>query len=125
LPRNSPTPRPDWNLTLEKEILPDTVARVAAVGNHTSNLEQYYRYNEAPPAYVWYRRTGLPTPTGEFGNVAMRPHDQQVLGTIEEFQKSGWSNYGGVQFELERRFNKGYGFQVFYNIHNVLGAGGG
>ncbi len=115
----------DWNLTLEKEVLPDTVARVAAVGNHTSNLEQYYRYNEAPPAYVWYRRTGLPTPTGEFGNVAMRPHDQQVLGTIEEFQKSGWSNYGGVQFELERRFSKGYGFQVFYNIHNVLGAGGG
>ena len=78
----------DWNLTLEKEVLPDTVARVAAVGNHTSNLEQYYRYNENPPAYVWYARTGLPRPSGEFGNVAMRPHDQQVLGTIEEFQKT-------------------------------------
>ena len=31
---------------LEKEIMSNTVARVAYVGNHGSLLEQYYTYND-------------------------------------------------------------------------------
>src|SRR5262249_35434627 len=67
---------------------------------------------------------GLPLPTGEFANVARRPYDQQTYGTVEEFRKSGWSNYHGFQLELERRYAKGYAFQVFYNVGNLLAAGG-
>jgi hypothetical protein len=122
---NQPDPRVhDWNFTFEKEVMPNTLARVAYVGNHGSNLEQYYTYNNPTPDYLWFTTTGQRLPTGEFSGVARRPYDQVVYGQIEEFRKSGWSNYHGMQFELERRYNKGVGFQLFYVVGNALAAGG-
>ncbi|MEK7405794.1 MAG: TonB-dependent receptor, partial [Acidobacteriota bacterium] len=114
----------DWNLTVEKDVTPDMVARAAYLGNHTRGLEQWNRYNDRTPTYIWYATTGLPLPTGEFSDVALRPYDQQLYGNIEEYRKSGWSNFNGVQLELERRHSRGYGFQVFYVMGNALAAGG-
>ena len=122
---SQPDPRlQDWNLTVEKELMPNVLARFAYVGNHGSNLEQYYSYNETTPDYIWFASTGLPLPTGEFSGVARRPYDQTVYGTVEEYRKTGWSNFHGVQLELERRYNKGYAYQLFYVMGNSLGAGG-
>ena len=114
----------DWNLTLEKEVAANTVARVAYIGNHGSHLEQIYQYNDQTPAYVWYASTGERLPTGEYANVARRPFDKNVYGTVEEYRKTGWSNFNGVQLELERRYSKGWGYQVFYVMGNALTAGG-
>jgi hypothetical protein len=122
---NQPDPRvQDWNFTIEKEVMSNTVARVAYVGNHGSNLEQYNAYNDPAPEYVWFASTGLQLPTGEFSGVARRGYDQQVYGRVEEYLKTGWSNYNGVQLELERRYSKGIAFQIFYVLGNALGAGG-
>jgi hypothetical protein len=123
--KNQPDARvQDWNLTIEKEVMADTVARVSYIGNHGSNYEQFNRYNEPTPDYIWFVTTGEPLPTGPFANVARRPFDNQTYGTIEEYRMSGWSNYNGVQFELERRYSKGIAFQVFYVVGNALAAGG-
>jgi hypothetical protein len=120
-----PDPRvQDWNFTVEKEIFRNTVARVAYVGNHGSNLEQYLNYNDAAPDYVWFASTGQPLPTGEYASVARRPFDQQLYGRVEEFLKTGWSNFNGMQLELERRYSQGMAFQVFYVLSNAFGAGG-
>jgi hypothetical protein len=123
--QNQPDARvQDWNLTLEKEVMENTVMRVGMVGNHSSNLEQFYRYNEATPDYIWFASTGQALPTGEFSAVARRPYDKTVYGTVEEYRMSGWGNYNAVQLEIERRSSKGYGFQVFYVVGNTLAAGG-
>ncbi|MEK7406113.1 MAG: TonB-dependent receptor [Acidobacteriota bacterium] len=123
--KDQPDPRVhDWNLTLEKEVLPNTVARAAYVGNHGGHLEQFYRYNEQTPEYIWYATRKTQLPTGEFGDVLRRPYDQVVYGTVEEYRKSGWSNFQGFQLEMERRYSKGFGYQVFYTMSNALGAGG-
>ncbi len=123
--RNQPDSRvQDWNLTLEKEVMSNTLLRVGYFGNHVDNLEQYYRYNENPTDYVWFKNTGLAIPGGEYAGVARRPFDQVVYGTIERYQKSGWSNSNGMQFELERRFSKGFSYQLFYVVQNVFTAGG-
>jgi len=114
----------DWNFTLEREVMANTVARVAWVANHGSRLEQVYRYNDNPPDYVWFVTTGLRIPSGDFSDVARRPYDQQVYGGLAEWRKTGWSNYGGVQVELERRYSRGFGFQLFYVVGNTLAAGG-
>ncbi|MGH9662467.1 MAG: carboxypeptidase regulatory-like domain-containing protein, partial [Bryobacteraceae bacterium] len=114
----------EWNLTLEKEILDSTVVRIGYVGTHGSKLEQFYTFNDAPNTYVWYLNTGLPLPTGEFSGVSRRNFDQVSYGSIESYRKTGWSNYNGVQFEIERRYAKGYGFQMFYVLSNAFRAGG-
>lgn len=114
----------DWNVTVEKEVLPNTVFRASYIGNHVSRLEQYDRFNEWPSEYVYFVTTGQQFPGGEFADVAGRPYDQVVYGTLEEFRKTGWSNFNGIQFELERKSNRGYAFQVFYTLGNALTAGG-
>lgn len=114
----------DWNLTLEKEVMANTVVRASYVGNHTSNLELQREYNTTTPDYIWYATTKKPVPTGEYANVARRAYDQTVYGTVNEYRKDGWGNFSGATFEAERRYSGGYGFQVFYNIGNALEAGG-
>lgn len=109
-----------WNLTVEKELAGYTVARVRYVGNHGANLEQFYSYNNAPTDYIWYATTGIPKPTGEYASVAMRPFDQTTLGTLREFRKTGWSNYNGMEFEIERRYHQGVALNLGYLVGNTL-----
>jgi hypothetical protein len=114
----------DWNLTLEKEVMSNTVARVSYVGNHASHLEQYYTYNDNPPDYIWYMTTGQRLPTGSMASVIRRPFDNVVYGGIQEYRKTGWSNWNGMQLELERRYSKGIQFQIFYVMGNAFVNGG-
>ncbi|HOQ46929.1 MAG TPA: TonB-dependent receptor [Bryobacteraceae bacterium] len=109
-----------WNFTIEKEIMEYTVTRVRYVGNKGSNLEQYYNYNNAPSDYIWYVTTGQPKPTGEFAPVAMRPFDQTTFGTLREFRKTGYTRFNGMEFEVERRYHKGVGFQLAYIVGNTM-----
>ncbi len=109
-----------WNLTVEKELMDYTVGRVRFVGNHGANLEQFYSYNNNPSDYIWYTTRKVAKPTGEFAPVAMRPFDNTTFGTLNEFRKTGWSNYNGMEFEIERRYHKFVAFQLGYLVGNTL-----
>lgn len=109
-----------WNLTLEKELAHSTVARARYVGNRTTNMSQWFSYNQPTPDYIWFATTRRQKPTGEFANVALRPYDQQVLGTVQEYQNVGWANTQGASLEFERRYAKGFGFQLSYVLTNAL-----
>jgi hypothetical protein len=111
-----------WNLMLEKEVMASTVARVRYVANRTTNLGQWYSYNNATPNYIWFATRREPLPTGEFANVARRPYDQNALGTVREFRNTGFASAQNFSFELERRYDRGYGFQLSYVLANVLGT---
>ncbi len=120
-----PTPMvQDWNLTVEKEIMKDTIVRAAYVGNHASNQELYDNYNLSIPSYVWLATTKEPFPTGDLATAAMHPWSNNLYGDLQEWRNEGWGNYNGAQFEVERRYSKGFGFQLYYNVGNTLRAGG-
>ncbi len=120
-----PDPRvQDWNVTLEKGIMADTVARVGYVGFHADHYEQLYQFNGSTPAYVWYVTTGLPLPTGTYSAVARNYYDKTLYGNLEQWQNTGWGNSNGFQLELERRYSKGYAYQLFYVMVNNFAAGG-
>ena len=112
-----------WNLSLEKEILADTVIRARYLGNHAGHLGITYSYNQTTPSYVWYVTTGQPTPTGTYANVATRAYDQTTYGNLQEYRAIGYSNNEGFQLELEHRFSHGYGYQLSYTMTNALMAG--
>lgn len=122
---NQPTTRAhEWNLTIERELFDNTVARAGYVGTHGSRLDQFYTFNQAPNSYVWFVNTGRPLPSGEFSGVARRNVDQVTYGDLEQYRKTGWSNFNGLQLEIQRRYSKGYGFQLFYVLSNSFRAGG-
>jgi hypothetical protein len=113
-----------WNLLVEREMFANTVVKVGYIGTHGTRLSQWHKYNDASPGYIWYATTGLAFPTGEFANVARRPFDQQLFGTIQRYQKTGWSDFNGLQLEFEHRYSKGYAFQVFYVMSNAMRTAG-
>jgi hypothetical protein len=122
---HQPTSRAhEWNLTLEREILENTVVRAGYVGTHGARLDMYYSYNQSPNDYVWFTTQGVARPTGTFAGTATRGFETTMFGNIEEYQKTGWSNSQNFQFEIQRRYTKGYGFQFFYVMSNTLKAGG-
>jgi hypothetical protein len=113
-----------WNLTLEAEILRDTVVRAGLVGTAGRNIEMVQQFNTNPIGnYVWYVTSGQPLPTGYYSNTVRRPLDQTTYGDMRLFGKTGFSNYSGVQFEAERRFSRGLAFQYFYLISNSMSTG--
>jgi hypothetical protein len=121
---NLPDPRVhDWNFTLEKEVMSSTVLRAAYVGNAGRNQQQTIQMNNSTPAYIWYATQKTPLPTGEFSGVATRPYDKTVYGTVDRYEMTGYSNHHGFQVELERRYNRGLGFQVFWVTGNTLWSG--
>jgi len=123
----------DWNLTIEKELTSNTVLRMAYVGNRATNQEVVDGLNNSiydQNPWVWYTTTHEEYPTGDYAVAAVRPLNPQSNGTVlpygdlGRFTKVGWSSSNGVQVELEHRFSKGIGFQVFYNLINTIQAGG-
>ncbi|MGH9660714.1 MAG: hypothetical protein ACRD96_19345, partial [Bryobacteraceae bacterium] len=110
----------DWNLTVEKEVMADTVVRIAYVGNYGDKQQQWVNYNDSTPDYIWYATRKEPLPTGPFASVARRSYDQQTYGSINLFSATGYGRYNGVQFEIERRYSNGIGFQAFWVIGNTL-----
>ncbi|MBL8230979.1 MAG: hypothetical protein JNL98_20970, partial [Bryobacterales bacterium] len=123
-PQQPTTRAHEWNLTLEREILDNMVVRAGYIGTRGSRLEQFYTFNQQANNYVWFVTTGQPLPTGEFSGVARRTFDQTSFGDIEMYRKTGWSNFNGVQLEMEKRYAKGYGFQIFYVMSNAFRAAG-
>ena len=122
--RNLPEPRVHtWNLTLEKEIMANTVVRARYFGNHGSNLGINYSYNQSTPSYIWYTTTGQPLPTGTYANVATRSWDQTSYGNLQEYRQIGWSNNNGFELEMEHRYSRGYAYQLSYTMTNSLLAG--
>jgi hypothetical protein len=122
---HQPTSRAhEWNLTFEREVLESTVVKLGYVGTHGSRLDMFHRYNQAANDYIWYTTQGVPKPTGTFANTARRGFENTMYGDLEVYRKSGWSNSQNIQFEIQRRYSKGYGFQLFYVLSNSMRAGG-
>jgi hypothetical protein len=122
---HQPTSRAhEWNFTVEREVAENVVMKAGYVGTYGVRMDQFYTFNEQPNDYIWFTNTGLPLPSGEFAPVVRRNFDQVSYGDIEVYSKIGSSRYNGVQFEVQRRYSRGYGFQVFYVMSNAFKAGG-
>ena len=109
----------DWNLTVEKEVMHETVLRAAYVGRHAVDQDSYNDWNAPMSDYVWVTTKKLTPPTGVARNTALRPNDKLPYGDLQEYRKDGWGWSNGMQLELQRRYAKGVAFQVFYMLMNV------
>jgi len=123
-PRQPTARAHQWNLLVEREVLANTVVKVGYVGTHGTRMSQWYSFNDASPSYVWYETKRQPFPTGAFANVARRPYDQELYGTMQRYQKTGWSNYNGITLEMEHRYSKGFAYQIFYVMSNAMRVAG-
>ncbi len=112
------------NFTIEQPLKDGSVFRASYVFTHGENLDQNFHINEAPSAYVWQAKTGTTPPTGPLAGVATRPYDNRTWGSIVQSTKNGFSNDSALQFNYQRPYRRGFGYQIFYVYSRAFRVGG-
>src|SRR4029450_9644306 len=88
----------NWFLSIQREILSNTVLDVAYVGNRSNKLILFADYNQARPQ----------NPNENASLQARRPIQQFAAITITG--PCGLANYNALQVKRERRFSAGLAF---------------
>jgi hypothetical protein len=113
------------NTTIEQPLKGNSALRISWLWVHGTNLDQEYRYNNAPGNYVWEMQTGTTPPTGSLSSVATLPYDRQVWGSGDVWeQKSGWSNDNALQVNYQKLYHHGVAYQIFYVWSKPFRVGG-
>jgi len=118
------------DVTIEQPAWWNSVIRVSYIYTHGSNLNNYFYYNDHPSEYDWEVTTGMATPNSQaIGpqnvNTGEGPYDQITWGSGSyQIQKSGWSNYNGVQANFEKLYRNGMAWQVMYVWSKSMRTGG-
>ena len=112
------------NFTIEQPFKDGSVFRASYVFTHGENLDQNFQINDAPSTYTWQAKTGTTVPTGTFASVATRPYDNRTWGGITQSTKYGFSNDSALQFNYQRAYRRGFGYQIFYVYSRAFRVGG-
>jgi hypothetical protein len=99
----------NWNLTVEREILPEWLARLAYVGSASNYGRQTIQLN--PAQYI---------PGSRLGTDARRLFAPE-LGNIEYFTENRRSYYHSLQLSLTKRFSQGFTVLANYTLSKALG----
>jgi hypothetical protein len=101
-----------WNLHVQRQLAEDLMVEVGYVGTRGLKLSSFMNVNAAPPG------PGEVTPR--------RPFPQ--YGPMSQMDFSGMSTYHGLQFKIDKRFNRGLSFRgnyAFGKVLDTMGAGFG
>lgn len=103
-----------WTFLIERQLGKTTSLRLSYIGNHGSDLEQRWAYND-PVSLFNYRAT-----TGLIGssNTDLRRLNPNWQG--QALAHNGYSNTQSVQFELDHRFSQGLTVQAFYTWAHAM-----
>lgn len=108
----------EWTITLEREIMRNTALRLSYIGNHGSNLEQRWRWNDAESEYNYQARTGLVRPANPDLRRVNPNWDSGCCNA--PVRHNGYSNTNTLQVEVQRRYSSGLAFQWFYTYAHAL-----
>lgn len=101
-----------WNLTVQRELMKDTVFEVGYVGNRGIHLPTFRDVNQNPVTFN--PTTGAPIagakPLAAYG----------FNSQIEYMEFQGYSNYNSLQGRLEKRFSRGLSGLVSYTWGKTL-----
>jgi hypothetical protein len=114
-----------WNLTVSREVVSDTVLEVSYVGNLGDKIwRRQVQINDVNPAARQEIADLLRQGLGDAATAVTNANRRFVgLGNIPQTQSTGESNYHGLQVWLNRRFSNRLAYQASYtwghSISNV------
>ena len=129
-PDDPPTFVDEANFTVEQPIKWGSVLRVSYIYTHGKNLGNYWFYNNHPSTYSWEMQQDAVAPSSSAigptnTNTGEGPYDNLVWGgSSKQIQKTGWSNYNGLQAVYQKLYHSGSAWQVMYVWSKNLRTGG-
>ena len=108
----------EWTFTIERELMRNTSLRLSYIGNHGSNLEQRWRWDDPTAAWNYQAQTGLLAPTNAD---LRRANPNWTSGCCNApVLHNGDSNNHSAQVEVDRRYSNGLAFQWFYTYSHAM-----
>ena len=102
----------EWTVTVERELMRNTILKLSYVGNHGSNLQQHWDVNSPMARYNYQAATGNLAPTN--ADLRRINPNWNLTGSYGVLQHNGFSNSNSAQIDIQRRFSNGLAFQWFY-----------
>jgi hypothetical protein len=104
-----------WNVTVERELDPDTALRVSYVGMNSYRLNVTVNLNQIAPSAQPYVARPFVAPLAPFQN----------WGIIYSTENLGFQNYQSMEVQLSHRTSRGLSLQANYSwTHNLSDAQG-
>ncbi|HEY0080757.1 MAG TPA: carboxypeptidase regulatory-like domain-containing protein [Pyrinomonadaceae bacterium] len=109
-----------WNLSVSREIMPNTVAEVSYIGNHGLHIwRRNINWNDVVPS----ARLSIANAIANGQNTdALVQANRRLrgVGPITMSESTGDSNYHAMQVWINRRFSEGLAFQVAYTWGHAI-----
>ena len=114
-PRYRDAQSAQWNVTVERQLTPDTALRVSYVGMNSYRLNVTVNLNQIAPSATPYVPSPFVDPRAPFQN----------WGVIYSTENGGGQNYQGIAVEATHRMFRGLSFTANYTLaHNLSDAQG-
>ncbi|MDX6501509.1 MAG: hypothetical protein QOG23_4769 [Blastocatellia bacterium] len=109
-----------WNITVSREIIKNTVAEISYIGNHGTHIwRRGVNVNDVSPE----KRAAVVAvfnATGNAGGIANASRIFPNLGSVTMSESNGISNYKALQVWLNRRFTNRLSWQVAYTWSHTV-----
>jgi hypothetical protein len=108
-----------WNIGLQHKLASKLILDIAWVGSSSKNLVRKENINAPPLGATFQPQNQDPTlPASSVPGASALPTDllrpYQGYGDINTYDYSGFSNYQSLQASVQRRFDNGLMFTLFY-----------
>jgi hypothetical protein len=104
-----------WNVTVERQVTPNTALRASYVGMNSYRLGVTENLNQIAPSAAPYVPSPYVDPRAPFPN----------WGVIYSTENGGFQNYQAMELEVSHRMSNGLSFQADYTwAHDVSDAQG-
>jgi hypothetical protein len=105
-----------WNLNVQRELVPATILTVGYVGSLGRDLLQYYDDNPVQPLQRADGSVVYGVPRGAVAGIVSNPRANARLAQINWLSTTAESEYHSLQMELNRRFYRNVQAQVTYTL---------
>jgi hypothetical protein len=112
-----------WNLSLQQEVVKDTVVSVAYVGSH--GVHQIQETDANPPVPTVLSDGRLQFSQLVNGRIVMNPFVNPAFGALQIGYASGYSKYNSAQLSVTRRLTGSWQAQLSYTFAACTDNGSG
>lgn len=110
----------NWNATYQRQITSDTVFEAGYVGSVGNYLSRERDLNQLPTGTTFRPENLANAATGQARADVNFLRPFKGFANINMLEHSGRSTYHGMQFEVNRRFNKGFLYGFAYTFSKTM-----
>ena len=109
-----------WNLTISREVMQNTVVEASYIGNHALHNPRYVNWNDVVPSARAAVAQALRANDPNAGNLIDANRRLVGVGNIFMSESTGNSSYHALQIWANRRFSDRLAFQAAYTWSHAI-----